>query len=80
MLFENVAIVGVEHVDPPHRVTTAELADQLSDRIRVRTGGPCSLKGGGELGGGHHLHRLGDALDGGDGLDTLFDLSDLCHG
>ena len=33
MLFENVAIVGVEHVDPPHRVTTAELADQLSPTL-----------------------------------------------
>ena len=37
MLFENVAIVGVEHVDPPHRITTAELADQLSPTL-IRLG------------------------------------------
>ena len=33
MLFNNVAIVGVEHVDPPHRITTAELAEQLSPTL-----------------------------------------------
>jgi len=37
MLFENVAIVGVEHVDAPHRITTAELADQLSPTL-IRLG------------------------------------------
>jgi 3-oxoacyl-[acyl-carrier-protein] synthase-3 len=37
MLFKNVAIVGVEHVDPPHRITTAELADQLSPTL-IRLG------------------------------------------
>ena len=56
-----------------------EFADQFTDRIRVGQVAR-SLKGGGELGGGHHLHRLGDALDGGDGLDKLPGLSDLCHG
>jgi 3-oxoacyl-[acyl-carrier-protein] synthase III len=33
MLFENVSIVGVDHVDPPHRITTSELADQLSSTL-----------------------------------------------
>ncbi len=41
MLFENVAVAGLAHVDAPHRITSAEFEDRLAptyERLGIRPG------------------------------------------
>ena len=57
-----------------------DLADELEDALGVGLGGGGAQLGAGELAGGDHLHRFGDATDVADGLDALLDLASLAHG